>query len=57
MQCHEKRRYPLIELANKAVQKVATRLKKKQYVYLCKECGGYHLTSMSPKVERKIKKK
>jgi len=57
MKCQEKRRYPLIELANKAVTKFKNTLNVDNYVYKCKECEGYHLTSMTPKVVRIIKQK
>lgn len=57
MKCHEKRRYPLIELANKAVTKFKNTLDVYNYVYKCKECEGYHLTTMHPKTVRIIKQK
>lgn len=57
MKCFEKRRYPLIELANKAVTKFKNTLGVQNYVYKCKECGGYHLTTMHPKLVRTIKTK
>ena len=57
MKCFKKRRYPLIELANKAVAKFKNTLGVQNYVYECKECGGYHLTQMHPKIVREIKLK
>jgi hypothetical protein len=57
MKCLEKRRYPLIELANKAVTKLKNTLGVQNYVYRCKECDGYHLTTMHPRLVRKIKTK
>jgi len=57
MKCYEKRRYPLIELANKASSKYNLKFKKYYYVYKCDECEGYHLTTMKPKLVREIKLK
>jgi len=57
VKCFEKRRYPLIELANKAVTKFKNTLGVQNYVYKCKECGGYHLTQMHPRIVREIKTK
>ena len=41
MKCYEKRRYPLIELANKAVRAMKNLGYGERYVYKCKGVEGF----------------
>lgn len=60
-----KRRYKTQKDAQKEIARIAKCNSRKGFdnqtnrlkMYLCKECGGYHLTSESRKTYRKIYKK